>query len=118
MNTESYKQKLEEEKSRILSDLSKMGKNVDPERGVWEAVPEKMDEIESDENDLADRFEDYEKDSEEVRVFSGRVNEINEALERINKGEFGICRVCNKKIEEERLDANVAATTCIEHLNS
>ncbi len=118
MNTDTYKQKLETEKANLLGELSKLGKNIDPDRGEWEAVPQINDEIESDENDLADRFENYEKDSEEVRVFSARLKEINEALSKLHNGTFGICKICGKKIEDERLDANPAATTCKEHLNA
>ncbi len=100
-----------------MEQLGRMGKNVDASQGKWEAVPEKMDEIESDENDLADRFEDFEKNSEEVRVFGDRLKEIEGALLRMKDGTYGTCSVCGKKIEPERLEANPAAATCMEHLN-
>lgn len=40
---------------------------------------------------------------------------IDEALERINNGTYGICEVCGKEIEEERLQAIPWTTLCIEH---
>jgi len=115
MNTEHFKKKLEQEKALLTEELLKKGKKV--EGGVWEAVPEKNDEIESDENDLADRFEDYEKESEEVRVLSEKLSDADAALARIESGAYGLCRVCGEKIEEDRLEANPSATTCKKHLN-
>ena len=43
--------------------------------------------------------------------------EIDAALEKMEKGTYGICEVCNKPIEEDRLEANPAAKTCKEHMN-
>ncbi|MFA6566536.1 MAG: TraR/DksA C4-type zinc finger protein [Candidatus Paceibacterota bacterium] len=47
-----------------------------------------------------------------------RLNEINAALERTEKGGYGICRVCQGEIEDERLEANPAAETCKGHINN
>jgi RNA polymerase-binding transcription factor DksA len=118
MNTDNYKHKLEEEKKVLLAELSSLGKNIDPEHNGWEAIPEKMNEMEADENDLADRFEDYEKNSEEVRALDARLKEVVTALKNIDDGTYGICKVCHGRIEEERLNANPAATTCKEHINA
>lgn len=38
--------------------------------------------------------------------------EVEEALGRIEKGTFGVCVVCGKKIEKERLDLIPFAKTC------
>ena len=115
MNTDIYKKKLEDERLVLMDSLSRMGKNVN--NNEWEAIPTEVNEIESDENDMADRFEDYEKDSEEVRALSARLREIDHALLHMKNGKFGVCRVCGKKIEGDRMNANPAATTCKEHLN-
>lgn len=40
---------------------------------------------------------------------------IDDALERIQNGTFGICEVCGKEIEEERLEAVPWTTLCIQH---
>ena len=39
---------------------------------------------------------------------------LNEALNRIREGTFGICRTCNKAISKKRLEAVPNATECIE----
>jgi RNA polymerase-binding transcription factor DksA len=118
MDTHTYKTKLEEEMKILITELSSMGKNIDPEREEWEAVPEKMEEMEADENDLADRFEDYEKNSEEVRALEARLREVHSALKKIEAGTYGTCEVCHARIEDDRLTANPGARTCKEHMNA
>ena len=44
-----------------------------------------------------------------------RLKEVNDALKRIGSETFGICKVCQKEIPLERLKANPAARTDIEH---
>lgn len=46
-----------------------------------------------------------------------RLREVNNALERINGETYGICETCGKQIDLERLKANPAAKTDIEHAN-
>ncbi|WP_028950824.1 TraR/DksA family transcriptional regulator [Sulfurihydrogenibium subterraneum] len=43
------------------------------------------------------------------------IKAIEEALERIHNGTYGICEVCGKEIEEERLEAIPWTTLCIQH---
>jgi RNA polymerase-binding protein DksA len=42
------------------------------------------------------------------------LGEIDAALERIDRGTFGLCARCGKPIGEERLEAVPYATLCIE----
>jgi DnaK suppressor protein len=42
------------------------------------------------------------------------IAKIDEALEKIEKGTYGICELCGKEIEEERLKARPVASYCIE----
>ncbi|MCK9273632.1 MAG: TraR/DksA C4-type zinc finger protein [Syntrophales bacterium] len=41
------------------------------------------------------------------------VQEMDEAIQRIQKGTFGRCKACNKQISAGRLKANPMATLCI-----
>lgn len=109
---EKYKIKLEEEKKLLEIELKSIGK-VD-ETGDWEATPEteiKSQDVE-DEGDMADRAEDYEERSSTLSVLETRLNDINHALLKIEKGEYGICETCKNTIEEDRLGANPSARTC------
>jgi len=42
------------------------------------------------------------------------IQEINEALARIERGEFGVCEACRKSIRKERLKAVPYARYCLE----
>ena len=44
-----------------------------------------------------------------------RLKEVNDALIRMEKGNYGICEACQKEIPLERLKANPSAQTDIEH---
>jgi RNA polymerase-binding transcription factor DksA len=41
-----------------------------------------------------------------------RLADVENALNKIDGGSYGICEVCGNKIEEDRLEANPAARTC------
>lgn len=114
MNTNTYKTKLEEEKKLLESEMSDIGRIVNKKTNDWEAVPEEQTAPEADENDMADRSEDFEERSATMNALEARLGDINKALNKIKDGTYGVCEVCGKKIEEDRLEANGAALTCKE----
>jgi RNA polymerase-binding transcription factor DksA len=111
MNTDTYKQRLQAEKKLLEGELAGMGR-VDSATGEWTATPEEQTAPEADENDLADRSEDFEERSGTTEVLGARLEDINHALDKISNGTFGICEICGNLIEEDRLEANPAARTC------
>lgn len=42
------------------------------------------------------------------------LRQIEDALQRIELGEYGICRVCGKEIDEKRLEAVPTTRICVE----
>jgi len=46
------------------------------------------------------------------------LKEVDDALERIDKGTFGLCEVCHDPIEEERLITDPLVRFCLDHLNA
>jgi phosphoserine phosphatase RsbU/P len=44
------------------------------------------------------------------------IEEVDAALERMDEGSFGICRVCNEPIEEDLLTADPLVRACLDHL--
>src|SRR3989344_6403799 len=115
MDKQKIKEKLEEERDDLLDELKDMGK-LNTDTGEWEAIPEEMDFPETDQNEMADRFEDFEARSSMIKVLEPRLNNILKALKGINRESFGLCEVCKKEIEPARLEANPAAQTCKQHL--
>ncbi|MFA5934014.1 MAG: TraR/DksA C4-type zinc finger protein [Candidatus Paceibacterota bacterium] len=114
MNTQHFKELLEKEKMTLEGELKGLGVK-DKKTGDWEATPEGEFATEPDENDRADRFEDFEERSSTLNELEARLREIEEGLAKIADGSYGICIVCNNPIEEDRLEANASAKTCIAH---
>jgi DnaK suppressor protein len=117
MDKKKIKEQLESERDLLQEELGSIGK-LNSETGEWEAIPEEISSRESDQNDMADRFEDFESRSSMVKVLEARLGSILEALLGINSKSFGLCEICGEEIEEARLAANPAAKTCRKHLES
>ena len=117
LDKKKIKEKLEKERDMLLEELRDIGK-LNPETGEWEATPEALDFPEADQNNMADRFEDFEAKSSMVKTLEPRLNNILKALKGLNKDSFGKCEVCKENIEMARLEANPAARTCKQHLEN
>jgi RNA polymerase-binding transcription factor DksA len=59
---------------------------------------------------------------EKTFLFASRgnkfVNQLDDALARIEAGTYGVCRVCQLLIPKERLEAVPTAQTCAEYKNT
>lgn len=113
INTEHYRQLLEEEKKELVRQLSSIGKQID-ESGDWVASAPVPDTEEEDEIYKGDIVEEFSDNVETVNVLEERYIEVIAALDRIAKGTYGICEDTQKPIPKKRLDANPAARTCID----
>ena len=117
MNTDIYKKMLEEEKTTLEKELKDNGGMMDETTGNWDAIPPELDNQDvSDENDTADRAEEYEERTSVVKTLSSRLHDVNDALGKITSGTYGICEISGNQIEEDRLMANPAARTCKAHM--
>lgn len=115
LNKQKLKEKLEKERDVLLAQLKDIAK-LNPKTGTWEATPEDMGYRDADQNDMADRFEDFESRGGMLDVLGPRLKSIQNALKAINKDTFGTCKICKKEIEMARLEANPAARTCKKHI--
>ena len=115
LDKKKIKEKLEKERDTLLEQMRDMGK-LNPQTGEWETVPEELDIPDTDQNDAADRFEDFEARSSRMKVLEPRLKDILNAIKHVNKESFGKCMVCKKDIEMARLEANPSAKTCKKHL--
>ena len=111
MNTDTYKNKLQEEKNLLESELTRLG-HFDKKSEDWEAIPSEQIFPEADENDRSDRAEDFEERTAVLNTLEIRLNDIKTALGKIDAGTYGTCEKCGNQIEADRLEANGAARTC------
>ncbi|MEX0931480.1 MAG: TraR/DksA C4-type zinc finger protein [Candidatus Paceibacterota bacterium] len=117
MDTEKYKKLLTEEKETLVAELQTVGR-VNPDNPLdWEPVPPKNDGEFADANDRGDNMEGFEENSAILKQLEIRLNNVQDALKRIEDGTYGICEISKEEIEEDRLSANPAARTCKKHIN-
>ena len=115
MHTEHFVEKLTEEKARLESEMGDIGRRNPAVPGDWEPVPSEIG-VEADLVDQADVVVNRDTTSAIFADLEARYDTILAALARVEKGAYGVCEVCGAAIEEARLEADPAATTCIEHL--
>lgn len=114
MKTEQFKKKLEEEKAKLEADMASVGRKNPRVPGDWEPIPSETG-TEADLADQADVVMSRESNIAILADLEARYDTVLEALKRIEKKTYGVCSVCGEKIEEARLGADPAATTCIKH---
>lgn len=117
MNTEHFRARLEEEKTRLEAELATVGRKNPSNPADWEPIPEDVGQ-ESDPNDRADQMEDFGNNTAILTDLEIRYNDILAALQRIAAGTYGTCEVSGEQIEEDRLEADPAARTCKAHMNA
>ncbi|MFZ2253166.1 MAG: TraR/DksA C4-type zinc finger protein [Minisyncoccia bacterium] len=116
METQSYKVRLGEMLETITLDLKAVGIHNPQNASDWVAVPGELDTEEPDVNLAADAVEEWNERTALVATLEREYNNIVSALARIESNTFGNCEVCGEAIEENRLNANPTARTCIAHL--
>lgn len=117
MDTKKFKEILLAEQTLLEGELGNIAR-FNPEINQWEATPDTDLMNQSDDNDAADRFEDFEERTSMMNTLQDRLNDIKHAIEKIDAGNFGKCEMGNDHaIEADRLEANPAARMCKQHMN-
>src|SRR5215813_8655427 len=106
INTGKYRQRLLDERDRIKRDIL----------GRTELPPTFDPDIVLDSADSSVRELSMDLEGSLMNMKSDRLERINAALQRIDRGVYGICVRCGKEIDQRRLDAEPAALTCMECL--
>lgn len=108
----SFEQRLHAEKERLEQELRDIGTEDPHQRGHFEATYQESGGNSEDDN--AQEIAEYADDlSIEARIES-ELKDVGKALEAIQKGTYGICKYCGKPIDEKRLEARPASSSCIE----
>ncbi|MFQ6103805.1 MAG: TraR/DksA family transcriptional regulator [Candidatus Glassbacteria bacterium] len=107
-----FEKRLLEEREKVLKQLGIFGKNY------ANTLKDSSGDLSSYSFHMADMGTDA-MEREKAFLFASQegrlLYHIDEALRRLYKGEnYGVCEVCNKKIQKMRLDALPHARLCIE----
>ena len=118
LNTTHFKKLLEKELSTLEAELKSVG-HINPDNPKdWEPSSGEVDVNASDSADIADNIESYESNTAILKQLEAQYNDVKRALDKIEKGTYGVCEVSGPPIETERLEANPAARTCLAHKDS
>ena len=105
-------------KDALLNLRSILGRRRDALRSAWAGDLTLLKELRSESpGDLVDAAYDSAQDelsSQLAEVESRELANIENALERMKAGSYGLCEVCSGKIPLARLNALPYATMCIE----
>ncbi len=108
---------LEKFKEVVMEKRAKVKKNLDYLKTIVRdsTTKEASGEHSSYSYHMADQGTDA-MEREKAFMFFARdekyMKQLDEALERIENGTYGICRVCGKEIGHERLEAVPTTTIC------
>ncbi len=119
MNTDEIKQKLTEEKALLERELSDVAV-ADSENpgGYVGKEPDMNDENPADVLEEGHEQEVFSRNQAITNDLEMRLVNINKALDALENHRYGVCNKGGEDhpIEEDRLEANPAATTCKDHM--
>ena len=117
METSNYKKILEEEKDKLISELSTFAIPSNQKVDDWTAVRENDPSNDNTPDEVANELEDLSEREAAETTLERQLRKVDLALKRIEDGKFGICEIGGEQIEEDRLSANPSARTCKNHLD-
>lgn len=116
---EQFKTALVEEQKRLEEELASFAVKDPRMRNDWDtvfpAVSRGASFSHSAQDEQADLREEFETRLAQEHLLESRLREVKHALERIQRGAFGMCKTCGEPIPLERLQANAAAEYDIPH---
>jgi len=107
---EELKAKLEQQKESLEKELKGFAKEDVRPKGDWDTRYPEFNGTGLEEE--ADEFQEYEKLLSVEHSLELRLRNVNSALEKIKKNEYGKCEKCNKDIGVERLMVCPEARLC------
>ena len=122
MNKETLqelKTALEKEQDMLVAELKNIAVPDPRIKGDWDATYPKFSESEtgshSSLDEEADEVEEYEVRLATEHSLESQLLAVTHALERMQKGTYGVCAKCGKEIPLERMRANPSAEFDMEH---
>jgi len=111
IDIEEIRESLLKRKEDIIKDLTAIGKHDDAEKGDYKvSFPEYGNK--DDEN--AQEINEYTTNLATEQVLESTLKDIDSAIERIDKGSYGVCKYCGKQIGKNRMQARPVANSCVE----
>lgn len=106
---EEAKEKLEEQKKSLTSELSSFAKEDGETENNWDAKYPSREKGNMEEE--ADEVQQYDNLLSLEHSLELKLRDVNIALKKIEEGGYGLCEKCGEEIEEKRLEAYPEART-------
>lgn len=108
---EELRAMLLKEKEELERNLGRIARPVDKEEGDYETS---FEDIGTDKDDNATEVDQYTQNLSVETALEKKLQDVLDALERMDKGTYGKCENCQKDIPLERLRVNPSAKVCID----
>lgn len=96
---------LEEQHARLTRQLDEF-KNKEAGGTAFPSYGEGEDES-------AEEVATYDANLQLVDTLGSEMRDVNESIGRLKKGTYGICKYCQKPIDEQRLRARPTSSSCV-----
>lgn len=108
---ERMKEKLLSEQSRLDQELSDIGTRDPNLKGRYDVTYPESGGNSDDDNAM--EVTEYSDELSLKTRLEKELKDIDSALRAIEKGKYGLCKYCKKEIQEKRLEARPASSSCI-----
>ena len=109
---EDARRMLKDEATRLRALIEREGEAVEElrdEEGV------ELDDVDAHRGDRAPQLAQRQQEGAMAGELAVRLEQVEEALHRVDQGTYGVCEVCGGQIDEERLEARPTAVRCRTH---
>jgi RNA polymerase-binding transcription factor DksA len=113
MESEQFRQHLEEERQR----LTQIRTDFDEEHLTTESEADSLAELSSNaqhQADIGTETFNRERDLTILEHIDAELADVEHALQRLEEGTYGSCEACGRPIGDERLEALPAARFCLD----
>lgn len=111
---EKLKEKLIEERQLIEDELSAFAHKDPIVKNDWDTDFPSFGDHRAEQDENADEVEEYENELPVEYSLETKLQKIDDALDKIDAGNYGNCETCGKPIETERLEAEPSARNHVE----
>src|SRR3989339_253622 len=104
------KEKLLAEKINLETELDKIAKKNPHNPNDYKA---QFENVGDDEEDSTSEVVEYGLNLTLEKTLEKSLKDVKKSLERIEKGDYGVCKYCKQEIDPKRLKARPTSSACI-----
>ena len=109
---ESRRSALEAEHERLVGLRRAVRGDV---LGEFGSERQELSSVDRHPGDSGPELEDRERDQSFLEQLEQQLRDVDDAISRLDRGEYGLCEVCGQPIGEARLEALPATRFCLLH---